>query len=96
MSNEIANTILWQLGGITLSMLGAKDEVALPDGVQFRIRGSKKGNKLVIKLDPDDTYVVEFWKIRGINFTLVEKASGVYVDSLHKVIESMTGLYTRL
>lgn len=96
-TNTVAATILAQLGGRALYMLGAQMIVTSDDGVQFAIRGSQKASKIVIKHDAaSDTYTVSFWKGRGLNIRQVSEVERVYVDSLHRVIESATGLYTSL
>jgi hypothetical protein len=77
-------------------MLGAKDLAGDKDSLRFRIRGSKAANLIVVRLAADDTYTVEFYKLRGMNCPMVKSFEGVYVDSLHRVIESFTGLATRL
>jgi hypothetical protein len=91
---SVAQIIAAQLGGLTLKMLGATELVAFADGLQFRIKGSRKANKIVIKLDPSDTYTVTFWRSR--DWTKVAEVEGVYVDALHSTIETHTGLYARL
>ncbi len=96
MSNAIAQTILSQLGPGTLAMLGAKDLVALEDGLQFRIQGSRKVSKIVIKLEPSDTYTIEFWKGRGWEWNMVADQSFVYAESMHATIKTHTGLEVRL
>jgi len=66
---EVAETIRQQLGNMALMMLGAKDLCSVDQqlgGLQFRIRGSKSANKIVIILDPSDTYTVQFWTVRGV------------------------------
>jgi hypothetical protein len=95
-TNSIAATLIKQIGNGTFAMLGAGPIVALPNGIQFSIKGCKRGNKLVITLTPHDLYDVELWKVRGVKFNKIEDLTGVYVDSLHHVIETLTGLYTRL
>ena len=78
-------------------MIKAHGAVDLGNGVQFSImRGAKDGiNKIVIKLDPSDTYTVEFWKIGrapAFKCTLVSEHYDIYVDSLHDLIQRQTGL----
>jgi len=91
----IASTILEQLGGVRrLSvMTGARDFVALPDGVQFKIgAGAKLGaNKARIILTPEDVYTVEFWKIRGAKCELISISNYIYNDMLSRVFEQETG-----
>jgi len=92
---EIARTIIAQLGNVTLSMLGATKLVSTSNGLQFAIKGSKRCNKIVIELAANDTYTVTSWKVGRTNLTQVEQCEGVYVDSLHATIKTLTGLETR-
>lgn len=94
--NNTAQTLFSQIGPRTFAMLGAHGIVATEAGLQFSIKGCKAGNKLVITLAADDTYTVELWKVRGADFHRIAGHSGVYVDSLHLTIETLTGLRTRL
>jgi hypothetical protein len=97
MQNEIAQTIVKQLGNGTLAMLGAKDLVAFENGLQFRIgRNPMKVAKLAIYLRADDTYAVRAYRKERGFYVDGGDAAGVYVDSLHATIEDMTGLRTRL
>ena len=98
---QIANTIRTQIGPRALFLLGAKILVATETGLQFRIgRNAKSVNQIVINLDPSDTYTVEFRRTQsrktGYTSKIVSSLEGVYVDMLHDVIESGTGLATRL
>lgn len=93
---EVADTIRAQIGGRAFLMLGAKDLLAIENGLQFKIRGSRNANVVQIVLDASDTYTVTFQKGRGLNWRTVAEVSDVYADSLHRVIESNTGLYTSL
>jgi len=92
----VAQNILAQLGGLTMKMLGAHTLLDTGQGLRFAIRGSKVCSKIEITLDPSDTYTVTFWKGRGLNWTKAAELEGVYVDSLHDLIQTHTGLYTRL
>jgi hypothetical protein len=95
-TNEVAKTILDQLGRRALLMLGAHTVVTSSDGVMFAVRGSRAVSKVIVKLDASDTYTVRFYKGRGINLVQVSEFEGVYADSLHGLIESATGLRTSL
>lgn len=66
---EIAKTILQQLGGNRfIVMTGAKDFVAIDNGLQFRIgRNGSSANRVKIILQGDDTYTMQFWKISNVN-----------------------------
>ena len=64
-NQEIANTILQQLGGRQFIMMtGAKQLVAIDNGLRFRIgRNGSKANMVRIILKGDDTYLMQFMKI---------------------------------
>jgi len=95
---EVANTILEQLGRRCMMMLGAVSVVGGENDLQFRIRGSRKVNKIRIELTPADTYTVSFYRLsnHGLTVKTVATIEDVYADSLHTVIEKHTGLYTSL
>ncbi len=95
-NQQIAETIRAQLGRGALMMLGAKDLLTIENGLQLTIRGSKIANKIRIVLDPSDTYTVSFYRVRAGSCVEVASVPGVYVDSLHKTIETATGLYTSI
>lgn len=95
--NEIAENIRQQLGHKALFMLGAKNLIATGSGLAFKIRGSEKANAIKVNLDAaSDTYTVTFYKARGIEWKTVAEHDGIYVDGLHRLIESETGLYTSM
>ena len=64
-NQEIAKIILQQLGGRQFAMMtGAKQFVAIDNGVRFRIgRNKTRANLVKIVLRGDDTYNMEFWHI---------------------------------
>jgi len=97
MANEIARTIAEQIGNLAFSMMGTprKSLLAHDNGLQFDIKGTTKCNRIIVRLDPSDTYTVEFWKGRGLNMRKVSESSDVYVDSLKTTIEMNTGLYLK-
>lgn len=66
---EVAKTILQQLGGNRFAvMTGAKDFVAINNGLQFRIgRNGSRANLVKVILMGDDTYTMQFWKIGNSN-----------------------------
>ena len=93
---QIAQTIQQQLGSKALYMLGAKDLMAIENGLQFSIRGSQAYNKIQIILNGKDLYDVRFLKIRGANISKDDWFHDIYFDQLHELIEQQTGLYTSL
>jgi hypothetical protein len=98
---NVANTILNQLGANRfISMTGAKMFVGGSDMLMFSLpaRSTKNGiNKVRITLLPNDTYKIEFMKIRGTSpIKMVSETSGVYADTLRQIFTNETGLYTNL
>ena len=98
----IASTILNQIGGRKfVAMTGAKDFIDLKNGLQFRLPSTRHYtrdgiNSVRVILDADDTYTVEFWKVRGINAKQVRTVDQVYADNLQHVFTTYTGLDTHL
>jgi len=97
MDTTIANTIRQQIGGGALFMLGAKNLVAHKDGLSFKVGRNAKGvTHVTVTLLPSDTYRVHFQRVWGTKVTTKADHSDVYVDCLHTIIESETGMYTSL
>ena len=66
--NDIAKNLFNQIGMQAFVMLGAVTRsstsvVATDDGLMFGIKGCAKINRIVIRLQSDDTYTLSFWKI---------------------------------
>lgn len=95
--DAVGNIILEQMGGIgrLRAMIGAKDFVLIENGVQFGWPSSGAGsaNKVVIKLEPSDTYRVQFWWIRGAKMKLIREVEDIYAEQLVPLFERETGLY---
>jgi hypothetical protein len=96
---DIAATILQQMSGIrNLTMMtGAKDFIAIDNGVQFRMgRGATGGiNRVRVTLDlGSDTYNVAFFAGAGANVRQVgENYAGIYADMIRDLFERTTGFY---
>ena len=109
-NSEIAQTILQQLGGGKfVVMTGAKDFVAIENGLQFKLgRNKSKCNTIRIILTGMDDYIMEFWKIslprwswKKVDYTeykekMLKRYEGLYFDQLQEFFTETTGLYTRL
>lgn len=69
MDTSIANTILSQFGGRKfVAMTGAKNIVAIENGLRFQIgRNGSKANVVKVVLNSDDTYTMQFIKYRDFN-----------------------------
>ena len=98
----VALEILRQLGGQQfMVMTGAKDMLAEPNGLTFRIpaRMAKNGINIVsVLLNADDEYDVTFSKVSMKKQTniVVSMRHGIYCDQLRGLFERETGLYTSL
>lgn len=101
----IANTIASQMGGIgrLTAMTGAKNYVAIDQGLQFQLPAKahfvKQGiNRIQIILTPADTYTVKGlkWLPRKHEMKQIEVIEGVYCDQLQSVFTELTGLDTHL
>ena len=72
-NQEIADTILRQLGRECLGLLGATEPTVYSDpsgyGVEFGIKGSRTVNRIYITLEPSDTYRLALVQIRGGKFS---------------------------
>ena len=93
---SVAKIISQQLGNKALFMLGAKSLLDVGNGLSFRIRGSRRVNYIKIILNASDLYDVEFGKVWGHNYKVVDSFDNVYCDGLHSLIRESTGLYTNL
>lgn len=96
---NVANTILNQLGGNKfIAMTGAKNFIGTDIGLHFTLPKSagNKITKVVINLDPTDTYTVKFGNIQKSFFKIVSSFNDVYCDDLVSLIESQTNLLLSL
>jgi len=98
--NQVAETILEQLGGHTLiAMTGAHSFTADGDSLIFKLPSNITKNRIKavkISLTPADDYTVTFYAIHGYNVKVVAEHDGIYCDQLQAVFEDETGLLTSL
>ena len=94
MRNQVAETILNQLGGQRFAvMTGAYNLTGDTDCLIFKIPKALRGITAVrIALTPADTYTVTFYKVRGTSVTVVSEYKDVDVG----LFEEETGLYLSL
>jgi hypothetical protein len=71
---------------------GAKNFVALPNGVSFRI-GNRSINYVKITLNGKDLYDMEFALLRGGKMTNKKEFNDIYNDQLKPIFEKATGMY---
>lgn len=97
---QVATTILAQLGANRFRvMTGARNFMALPDGLVFSIPGNmtkERINRVKIRLMPSDTYTVEFLRVWGDKAKTIHVSEDIYFDMLQEVFERHTGLATKL
>jgi hypothetical protein len=99
MKNQVANTILSQLGGGKfLAMTGAKRLTAYDNALGFEIGTNKSKTKWVkIVLTPADLYDMEFYSFNmKTGLVKLHTYEGVYFDMLQDLFTEYTGLYTSL
>jgi len=101
MSNQVATTILEQLGNNKfIVMTGATRFLSTENSLQFRIpgKGFTKGgiNSVKITLELDDTYTMEFGKVWGMDYKKLSEHRDVYCDMLQDLFTEETGLDTHL
>ena len=96
----VAKTILEQLGGNRFKMMtGAHTFTGLPNGLSFRLPGGggfcKNGVNFVrIILNAEDTYDIEFVKLRGVKFYVKAERKSIYAEDLRQVFTRETGIET--
>lgn len=96
-NNEVANIIQQQIGHKALYMIGAKNLMAIDNGLAFKIMKNAKGvNYVEIKLNGKDLYDIRYCyvSVKGVKEISVD--NDIYADMLNKSIEDNTGLYTKL
>lgn len=95
-----AAEVLKQIGGNRFIAMTGASNFARNDAtktISFKIPRSKGITHVRIRLDPNDTYTMEFIHIHGMNEPkVISKHSGIYNDQLQDVFTSETGLYTHL
>lgn len=97
--NHVSDTIVAQMGGFgrLKAMLGAK-VFELPNGIGIKWPNKERsrGNYVEIRLEPSDTYTMEFFNLSGSNKKSVKKYEDIYFDSLVEVFERQTGWFLSL
>ena len=94
------NTLLQQLGGNKfMVMTGAKNLMVdkKEKSLHMRIGKNSKGiNHVKITYMPDDTYKMDFGRIRKMDYKVVRSVTGVYAEALQDLFTEVTGMYTSL
>lgn len=92
----IAKEIVSQLRFLSkwaMASWGANQLVALEDGLQFKVKGSKikVGGRVQIRLTSRDLYDIKLLRVRGADVKEVATANDVYNDSLVEILDNMIG-----
>lgn len=98
-SLQIAETIRAQLGGQRFAaMVGARDFAGGSNWLQFKFYGkaTNKANLARVTLETDDSYLVEFYRVRSFDANRVSLHRGVMFDQLQTLFTAQTGLLTSL
>ena len=105
MDNQIAVTILQQIGGRRfIAMTGSHDFINLGNGLRMSLsRNKTSANRLEILYDEGaDLYNMRFYrrtfsiKTCEVKTKDIKTYDGVYCDMLEDIFTDVTGLYTRL
>lgn len=91
---QIAKTIQAQIGLQYVPMIGAYNQFHHAEGAlsfRFKVKAAKVNGKspnwIKISLAPDDTYTVEYGRIFGHGFDILETETGIYCDQLRNRLE---------
>jgi hypothetical protein len=95
-SQTIATEILNQLGGSRfVAMTGAKMFAHDAGSLRFRLpsRFAANGiNFVKVTLTAGDDYTVEYGKVWGLNYRVIDTQTGIYADTLRASFTAATGL----
>lgn len=98
MSNQVAKTILSQIGGgRAMMMIGGKDLVGSETALLFgwKAKAKNKANKVKIELNGADLYDITFYRVWGTKLTEISTFKDYYCDMLVSCFEEETGLYLK-
>ena len=94
-NQNIAREIMNQIGNGAFMMIGAKNFVAIENGLKFKVGRNAKGvNHITITLNASDLYDVTFASLRSTSYKVKASEEGIYFDMLKPSIERNTGMYT--
>ncbi len=86
----VANTIWRQIGIQTKMACGAREPMGDANSLTFRVTiKPNQRHKIVVTLDPSDTYTVKLYSVRNGEVKVVEEADDIYCEVLSEVIYRM-------
>ena len=92
---SVAKTVYSQIKTLSpwaLPAWGAKELIALENGIQFKSSGMVKNKGIIqVKLNRSDLYDVTFGKVRKFKYKEIKKVTDVFVGDLIGVIDEMVG-----
>ena len=98
-AQQIAETILTQIGGRrALVMIGGKAHYGSNGELNIRFRAKARFgiNHILISLNGNDLYDVQFLQVRGATVKAKAKLSDIGCETLKSEIEATTELYLSL
>jgi hypothetical protein len=83
------NVLKNQIGIGNLMAVGAREFVRDENSLMFRV--SRGMQKLIVTLEPDDTYSVRYVKMKARTYEVVadETVAGVYADNIGAVVRRL-------
>lgn len=98
---NVADTIVQQMGGYgrlkaTLNAKVLKLDDGMGIGIRWPNKDRSRGNYVEIRLEPSDTYTMEFFDVSGSKKKSVKKYDYVYFDQLVELFEKHTGWFINL
>ncbi len=96
-----ASAIIEQLGGPRIfrmafgTALYDERDRSVTFFVGHGLRMPKRANRVIVRIDADDTYTVELWRVSksaAVDSVKTVDVSSVYADSLRTVVELHSGL----
>lgn len=100
LTEDVSMTIAGQMGGLgrLKAMLGARNFVKMPNGLQFQWPNKQRsrGNVVKITLNGKDLYDMEFLNASTKGAKSVKVYKDIYADQLGDIFEKQTGWYLSL
>jgi hypothetical protein len=86
---SVANIILGQINALDFwarARWGVKQLLGTENGLMMNCN---RGIKIIVTLDPSDTYTVQVGRLRKFDFTVKGEASDVYAEDLVRITDGL-------
>lgn len=98
--SQVAYEALKALGANKfVAMTGAKNLVALDNGVQFTLPSkgvANKANLVRVTVNDKDLYCISFLRLTSTQYREIEAVDNIFVEDLQTIFTNKTGLLTTL